>query len=111
MSNIIQSYDFEQAKVEYRAFCEAGNHDIQIFALPWYLDAVCDSPDDWRVILYKENDVIRATFPFAYTKGKYGLWHIYNPWMAPRLGIWINYYQDNLRESRKEAYENKITAY
>ena len=44
MKHLQTDYDFEQAKAEYRAFCENGNHDIQIFAQPWYLDAVCDSP-------------------------------------------------------------------
>lgn len=103
-------YDFIRAKEEYRAFCEAGNHDLPVFALPWYLDAVCASPEDWRVILYKENDCIRAVFPFAYKKGKYGLWHIGNPWLAPRLGIWIDYRGKTEKPGGREAYENKIVA-
>lgn len=80
-------YDFTRAKAEYRAFCGAGDHNLPVFARPWYLDAVCASTEDWRVILYKENDRIRAAFPFAYTKGKYGLRRIHNPWQAARLGI------------------------
>ncbi len=103
-------YDFIQAKEEYRAFCEAGDHDLPVFALPWYLDAVCASPEDWRVILYKENNQIRAAFPFSYTKGKYGLWHIGNPWQAPRLGIWIDYRGKTEKPGGREAYENKIVA-
>ena len=102
-------YDFAQAKEEYRAFCEAGDPDLPVFAQPWYLDSACDSPEDWRVILYKENDMVRAAFPFAYTKGKYGLWHIHNPWQAARLGIWIDYGKKE-RPSAREAYENKIVA-
>lgn len=101
------SYDFAQAKAEYWAFCEAGDHDLPVFAQPWYLDAVCASPEDWRVILCKENNQIRASFPFAYTKGKYGLWRIHNPWQAPRLGIWIDY-GGKQRPSAREAYENRI---
>lgn len=103
------SYDFACAKSEYRVFCETEDHDLPIFAQPWYLDAVCASPEEWQVILYKENNCIRAVFPFAYTKGKYGLWHISNPWQAPRLGIWIDY-GDKRRPSAREAYENKIVA-
>lgn len=107
MSNLQNSYDFEQAKAEYRDFCEEGTHDIQVFAQPWYLDAVCDSEDDWRVILYKEKDRIIAAFPFEYKKGKHGLWHIRNPWQAPRLGIWIDY-QGKAKKSARELLENKI---
>ena len=102
-------YDFKKAKEEYRAFCEVGDHDLPVFAQPWYLDAACDSPEDWRVILYKENGAIKATFPFAYTKREYGLWHIHNPWQAARVGIWIDY-GEKQRPSAKEAYENKIVA-
>ena len=103
-------YDFASAKEEYRAFCERGEHDIQLFALPWYLDAVCDSPDDWQVITYKENGKIIAAFPFQYKKGKRGWWTISNPWQAPRLGIWIDY---GNRESnaKRETLENTITEF
>lgn len=62
------------------------------------------------MILYKESDQIRAVFPFAYTKGKYGLWHIGNPWQAPRLGIWIDYRGKAEKPGTREAYENKIVA-
>lgn len=104
-------YDFNKAKKEYCDFCEMCKHDIQLFALPWYLDAVCDSPDDWRVILYKENGEIRAAFPFSYTKGRYGLKHIGTPWMAPRMGIWIDYRGKSQKRGKIENYENTIVQY
>ena len=101
------TYDFEAAKEEYIRFCENEDNDIQIFAQPWYLDAVCETPEDWRVIVYKENDRIVAAFPFCYKKGKYGLWHIFNPLFTPRLGIWM-LYKDRKKESTREAFENKV---
>lgn len=107
---VYNDYDFAQAKSEYRVFCEAGDHDLPVFALPWYLDAVCAPDEEWRVILYQENDRIRAAFPFAYGKGKYGLWHIRNPWQAPRLGIWIDYRGRAERLGKRESYENRIVA-
>lgn len=102
-------YNFGEAKEEYRIFCETGDHDLPVFAQPWYLDAACGAPEGWRVILYKENGAIKAAFPFAYTKGKYGLWHIHNPRYARRLGVWIDYGEKE-RPSAREAYENKIVA-
>lgn len=104
------TYDFETAKKEYREFCESEQNDIQIFAQPWFLDAVCETPDDWKVIIYKENEHIVAAFPFGYKKGKYGLWHIFNPQFTPRLGIWMSY-KDRKRESTREAFENTVVEY
>ena len=104
------SYDFVAAKKEYREFCEKEQHDIQIFAQPWYLDTVCDSPDDWRVIVYKENGKIVAAFPFQYKKGKHGWWQISNPWQAARLGIWMDY-GDRATNSKRETFENTVTEF
>lgn len=104
------SYDFQAAKAEYRAFCDAGKHDIQLFALPWYLDAVCDSPDDWQVILVKSGAHIIAAFPFVYKKLRLGLMEIGHPWMTPRLGIWIDY-RNSESPSARYSLEDKIVAF
>ena len=109
-NNTVSAYNFEAAKAEYRAFCEAGNHDIQVFALPWYLDAVCDNPDDWRVILYKEGNKVVAAFPFSYTKNKSGWWTIQNPWQSKRLGFWIDY-SGKTQGHKKEAFENEVVQF
>lgn len=71
---------------------------------------MCETPDDWKVIIYKENEHIVAAFPFGYKKGKYGLWHIFNPQFTPRLGIWMSY-KDRKRESTREAFENTVVEY
>lgn len=106
----MSDYDFVQAKDEYRKFCDTENHDIQIFALPWYLDAVCKDPNDWRVIVYKENNRIVAAFPFEYTRRKKLFWRIANPFQAPRLGIWMNYGNRTSPQAR-ESFENKVTRF
>lgn len=82
------SYDFETAKKEYREFCKRET-SLQVFIKDWYLDAVCDSPDDWRVILVKENGHIVAAFPFGYKKGKL-FWYITNPQFVSRGGVYID---------------------
>lgn len=103
-------YNFEEAKREYIEFCEKEVHDIQIFAQPWYLDAVCQSGESWRVIVYKENGKIVAAFPFEYKTGKLGMKYISNPFQAPRLGIWIDY-EGKKGEGSREEYENRIVDY
>lgn len=72
------------------------------------MDAVCAPDEEWRVILYKENNRIRAAFPFAYMKGKHSFWRIHNPWQAARLGIWIDYRGKPEKAGTRELYENKI---
>lgn len=108
--NANEKYDFAIAKKEYREFCDKEKHDIQIFALPWYLDAVCRSQDEWRVIIYKENGRIVAAFPFAYYKTSKGAWIIENPWQAARLGIWIDY-RNHITQYSRENFENDVTEF
>lgn len=110
MKSSVNSYDFNLAKREYRQFCEQGEHNIQLFALPWYLDAVCDNIDDWKVIVYKENNKILAAFPFLYSKSTSGFWEIKNPWQAKRLGIWMDY-GNNKTNYKREIFENKVVKY
>ena len=98
-------YDFENSKQEWRAIC-TQKQDISIFMKDWYFDAVCDDTDDWKVILIKKNDKIVAAFPFEYTKRKI-FWHIGNPWMTPRIGIWFDY-ENRTSYYKKNSFEEEI---
>ncbi len=88
-------YDFKEAKVKYRQFCKTES-SVNIYMLDWYLDAVTENEDDWRVILIEENGMIMSAFPFGYQK-RHGLWYIYSPWQCARMGLWI----------RKRSYRSK----
>lgn len=104
------NYDFSGAKEQYRSFCEAGGHDLPVFAMPWFLDAACENVDDWQVIIYVENNKILAAFPFEYIKSKSGGLIIRNPYQAKRLGLWIDY-GNRQTCAAKEAFENKMTQF
>ena len=104
------NYDFKWAKDTYRAFCESESHDIPVFALPWFLDSVSNSIDDWQVIIYYDNHKVLAAFPFEYIKSKKGGYIIRNPYQAKRLGIWIDYGNKQTNVA-KETFENKVTQY
>ena len=65
---------FEQDKIEWRQFCET-EPSVTIYQQPWYWDAVCDHPDDWRVILIKKDGTIEAAFPFVYLQHHF-IWYI-----------------------------------
>ncbi|MEG0834774.1 MAG: hypothetical protein RR413_04955 [Christensenellaceae bacterium] len=68
----MNKYDFITSKKAYREFCSTQGNDIQIFAQPWYLDAVCEDENDWQVILYYEENRLAAAFPFQYKKQSMG---------------------------------------
>lgn len=74
----------------YRDFCDKNeNNDIQIFAQPWYLDAVCGDKNAWSVITVSLSGFgIIGAFPYLYEK--HFVSSIHNPQLTPRLGIWID---------------------
>ncbi len=80
-------YDFESAKKEWHQICEE-HEDMPIYQKDWFWDAAADSPDDWRVIIYKSRDII-AAFPFLYHK-IHGMWRIEAPWQVARSGLWLS---------------------
>lgn len=88
-------YDFPQAKEEWRAFAET-EPSVTLYQQPWYWDATCDSPNDWKVILVKEKGVIEAAFPFVYVRRKC-MWMIEAPWQVPSSGIWMRKRREEFR--------------
>lgn len=105
-----EPYDFAAAKEKYRAFCETRPNDIQIFAQPWFLDAACASPEDWRVIIYEENGKAVAAFPFQYHKVRGKGWCIDNPFQAARLGLWLDY-GNRQAAGKRESFEDQMVQY
>lgn len=86
---------FEQDKIEWRQFCET-EPSVTIYQQPWYWDAVCDHPDDWRVILIKRDGEIEAAFPFVYRRYHF-IWYIETPWQVPASGIWMRKRREDFR--------------
>lgn len=97
-------------KEKYAQFC-AEYPDIPIFSQPWWLDAVC--PNSWDVILIERNDKIVASFPYYYykmkvAKGILKFAHIGMPQLTQKLGPYIVYGANILKESKKIQYEHEI---
>ncbi|MBK7639623.1 MAG: hypothetical protein IPJ22_06150 [Bacteroidetes bacterium] len=64
-----------------------------------FLDSV------WYVVLYEENDTIRAVFPYCFKK-KMGFTKIIMPSFCPYLGPWIKY-PTNATEYERRSLEKK----
>ncbi len=91
-------------KNKYIDFCDK-NKDLPIFFKYWWLDATCGK-DNWDVIFVKKKEKIIAVFPvFIKNIGIYK--SITNPLLTPRLGVWINY-PDNQKYTSKIGLENEI---
>ena len=63
----------------------AEKMDLPLFFQPWWLDAVCCQGKTWNVILYRQNDTIKAALVFQKMK-KYGLTCFLLPELTPYLG-------------------------
>ena len=100
------AYDFEKAKEKYRQFCKI-EPSLSIYMRDWYLDAVTENENDWKVILIEENGMIVSAFPFGYQK-RHGLWYIYSPWQCARMGMWIRNKSYRSKEEELSVLNNYV---
>jgi len=70
-------------KDEYRELCQS-EETIPVFSKDWWLDTVC-GPDNWEIILIKENDRIQAAFPYYLLRSNI----ISMPFYTQTMGIWF----------------------
>lgn len=75
-------------KQEYILLLEKGNHNIPIFFQNWYLDVVC-GPQNWNIILEKNNAGEILGFLVYYISEKFGRPAIIMPPLVPFSGIWL----------------------
>lgn len=101
----MRGYDFEKAKRDWRSLNRQEN-SIPLYMKDWYWDAVCDFPDEWKVICVEKNDRVEAAFPFCYRK-KGGLRFIELPWQVPTAGIWLRN-QNIMQKGKALAYLTDI---
>ena len=91
-------------KEKYTEFCI--NNDLPIFFQYWWLDASCGK-DNWDVILSEKKGIINGVFPVFFKK-IFWFKGITNPMLTPRLGIWINY-PENQKYTSKLGLEKEVT--
>lgn len=101
-------YDFNEAKKEYREYCEKNKDRIYIFQQAYWLDAVAGS-ENWDVLLYKKDVDIMAFFVFCYTKEKKGI-RISNPQLTQFTGLHIEYPQGQ-KVVKKYNFEKEVMNY
>ncbi|HMA63154.1 MAG TPA: GNAT family N-acetyltransferase [bacterium] len=89
----------------YIGFCE--NHEVPLFAEPWWLDIVTEG--EWQVLLSLKGNNIEASWVYFQRK-KFGLSYIGMPKFSPYQGPFINY-PDQQKKSRRIAFEKEVLTY
>lgn len=105
----MKEYNFDEAKKRWHEICEDSRYKMPIYHKDWYWNAVCDSEDEWRVIVYETKDLV-AAFPFCYRK-IHGMLRIENAWQVARGGIWIHFNTDNLHPEKRNHLYQEVTDY
>lgn len=100
-------YDYREAKEKWHEICKSELY-MPIYHRDWYWDAVCDTPDDWKVIVY-EGEYAVAGFPFLYRR-IHGMQRIENAWQVARGGVWISLKRAVTFEKKMHIY-NEIAQY
>jgi lipid II:glycine glycyltransferase (peptidoglycan interpeptide bridge formation enzyme) len=90
-------------KEQYIQLCE--RRPVQLFAQPWWLDAVCDS---WDVALVKKGDNIIGAWPYPIEK-KLGVLLLRTPLLTPYLGPQV-FPPHDLKESNADSFEHETVA-
>jgi len=93
-------------KEKYIEFCNS-TENLPIFFKYWWLDASCGK-NNWDVILAEKKGQIIGVFPI-FTKKINIYLSITNPILTPRLGIWINYHENQKYTSKLGLEKEVIT--
>jgi hypothetical protein len=87
-------------------FIQLCHHQpVQLFAQPWWLDAVCDS---WDVALVKKGDKVIGAWPYPLEK-KLGVSLLRTPLLTPYLGPQV-FPPSDLKESNRDSFEHETVA-
>ncbi|POY35885.1 methicillin resistance protein [Solitalea longa] len=92
-------------KDKYKALTDT-EPSICIYALPWWLDAVCGE-QNWDVRIIESDKKVVASWAF-YRENKMGFNLIHMPTFTPFGGVWLNYPTDQNYTNRL-SYEISMT--
>ncbi|MES2704344.1 MAG: GNAT family N-acetyltransferase [Bacteroidota bacterium] len=91
-------------KERYREICK-GRTDVQAFAQPWWLDAVCP---EWDVAIAMKGEHVAGAWPYPIEK-KLGIPLLRTPLLTPYLGPQV-FLPADIKGSRADSYEHETIA-
>ena len=105
------TYHGSNSKEKYREACREHD-DIHVFMCDWWLDIMCDNPENWDVCLCTDEKG-QVQGALTYATYKFGFWKVvFPPPLSPFGGIWIRTTtQSSERDTlnrRREITENLV---
>jgi hypothetical protein len=79
---------------------------VPLFAQSWWLDAVCNDPTDWDVVLTMKGDQVTGVWPFVRTE-RYSISMMRNPRLTPYLGPHV-FYPADIKGAKRDSYEYDV---
>lgn len=90
-------------KALFEVICRENPAVLPVFAQCWWLNAVCDSPDDWDVAVTMKGDQITGIWPFFLSE-RMSISMMRNPKLTPYLGPHI-FFPPDIKEGNRDSYE------
>lgn len=90
-------------KALFEAICRENPAALPVFAQCWWLDAVCDDPDDWDVAVNMKGDQVTGVWPFVLSE-RISISMMRNPRLTPYLGPHV-FFPPDIKERNRDSYE------
>jgi hypothetical protein len=91
----------------FTAICRKAPAIVPLFAQYWWLDAVCDDPDEWDVVLTMKGDQVTGVWPYLRTE-RLSISMMRNPRLTPYLGPHV-FYPPDIKGARRDSYEYEVS--
>lgn len=91
----------------FTTICRKAPAIVPLFAQCWWLDAVCDDPDDWDVVVTMKGDQVTGIWPYVRTE-RVGISMMRNPRLTPYMGPYV-FYPSDIKGAKRDSYEYDVS--
>lgn len=91
----------------FTTICRKAPAVVPLFVQCWWLDAVCDDPDDWDVVVTMKGDQVTGIWPYVRTE-RVGISMMRNPRLTPYMGPYV-FYPSDIKGAKRDSYEFDVS--
>lgn len=95
-------------KAVYTAICRENPAVLPVFSQCWWLDAVCDEPDDWGVSITTKGEQVTGVWPYVQSE-KWSISMMRNPRLTPYLGPTV-FFPADIKAGNRDSYEHDVVS-
>ena len=88
------------------AICRENPAAIPVFSRCWWLDAVCNHPDEWDVVLTMKGDQVTGIWPYLISE-RLTIAMMRNPRLTPYFSPHV-FYPPDIKDSNRDSYEYDV---